>query len=82
MEKGLEFTSIKLFRQPMKEWCLLNGRNVKIKPNDSKRYEVKCMAKHCQSLYFISKVGGSETYRLKTLITKHMCVRTMKGKLA
>ena len=43
----LEFNSIEEFIIAMKEWCLLNERTVKMKPNDSKRYKVKCVEKWC-----------------------------------
>ena len=63
----------------MKEWCLFNGQDVIMKPNDKLRCMVKCKVAKCRWLCFVSKVGGSETYRLKTLIDKHNCV---KGHLA
>ena len=37
---GLEFNSIKEFKVAMKEWCLLNERDMKRRPNDSKRCKV------------------------------------------
>ena len=33
-KKGLEFTFIKQFKSAMKEWCVFNGRDVVMKPND------------------------------------------------
>ncbi|KAJ1424435.1 hypothetical protein SESBI_11625 [Sesbania bispinosa] len=48
------------------------------------RYErcrVKC--KHrCNFLALVSKVGGAETYRMKTLIPRHTCGRVFNNKNA
>ena len=37
MEKVLKFSSTNQFRKTIREWCLLNGRDVRHRPNDSKR---------------------------------------------
>ena len=66
----------------MKEWCLLNGRDVILKPNDKLRCRVRCKDENCEWLCFVNKVGGSDTFRLKTLKSKHTYVKTIKGHLA
>ncbi|KAJ1442829.1 hypothetical protein SESBI_00712 [Sesbania bispinosa] len=46
--------------------------------NDSVRCRVKC--KHrCNFLALVSKVGGGQTYRMKTLIPRHTCGRVFNN---
>ena len=42
----LEFTFIKQFKCAIKEWCILNGRDVIMKPNDKSRCKVRCGAEN------------------------------------
>ena len=41
-KNGLEFTSIKQFKEVVREYNLLNGYDVRFRSNDSSRYKVKC----------------------------------------
>ena len=72
------FISIEQFMGVMKEWCLFNGNDVVMKPNERLRCKVKCKATNCGWLCFVSKVRGSETYKLRTLIDKHNYVKYVK----
>lgn len=52
-----------------------------MKKNDKVRCKVVCRD-GCEWTCFVSKVGGSLTYRLKTLVGVHTCGRTYKGRMA
>ncbi|XP_028800388.1 uncharacterized protein LOC114755691 [Neltuma alba] len=67
---GMEFTSIKQFKDALKEHSLLNGYVFDYVKNDKERCRVKCKSK-CGWLMFVSKEADSSTYRLKTLNPKH-----------
>ena len=67
---GMEFSSLKQFKQALMEHSVLNGREVKFFKNDDVRVRAICKRK-CEFLVLCSKVGGSQTFRVKTLIDTH-----------
>jgi hypothetical protein len=79
---GTEFLSLNQFKDAMKEWALLNGRDIRYVKNDKLRCRMKCNGESCEWMAFVSKVGCEETYRLKTYPGDHTCGRTFKGYLA
>ena len=74
--------SVNYFRVAIKKCCLLNGRDVKMKPNNFRRCKVQYMVKRCNILCFMSKVSNSDKFRLNTWKPKHTSLKTMKGHLA
>ncbi|XP_054806274.1 uncharacterized protein LOC129308940 [Prosopis cineraria] len=78
---GMEFTSIKQFRDALKEHSLLNGYAFDYIKNDKERCRVKC-TNRCGWLMFVSKESDSLTYRLKTLNPRHACGVTINAKRA
>ncbi|XP_028775369.1 uncharacterized protein LOC114732240 [Neltuma alba] len=78
---GMEFNSVQQFREALKEYCLLHGYDVKFLKNDKERCRVRCKKK-CGWLILVSKVGGSMTFRVKTLGPKHTCGVTFNSRLA
>jgi len=80
-EVGMEFDSISQFKAVIKEYANLHGFGVKFKKNDNVRCRVICQD-GCQWVAYVSKVGGSTTYSMKTYNEKHTCARSSGGKLA
>ncbi|XP_028770139.1 uncharacterized protein LOC114727614 [Neltuma alba] len=78
---GMEFNSIQQFREALKEYCLLHRYDVEFLKNDKERCRVRCKKK-CGWLIIVSKVGGSMTFRVKTLGPKHTCGVTFNSRLA
>ena len=78
---GMESGSLKDFKQALMEHSVLNEKEVKFVKNDQKRVRVICKKK-CGFLIMASRVGGSETYRVKTLIRRHKCGRVFGNKNA
>jgi len=78
---GMEFGSLKDFKQALMEHSVLNGKEVKFVKNDQKRVRAICKKK-CGFLIMASRVGGRETYRVKTLIGRHKCGRVFGNKNA
>ncbi|KAJ1392294.1 hypothetical protein SESBI_35938 [Sesbania bispinosa] len=56
-------------------------REIRFVKNDSVRCRVKCKNR-CNFLALVSKVGGDQTYRMKTLIPRHTCGRVFNNKNA
>jgi len=78
---GMEFCSFKDFKHALMEHSVLNGKEIKFVKNDGKRVRVVCKKKR-GFLIMVSKVGGSQTFRVKTLVGSHRCGRVMFNKNA
>jgi len=78
---GMEFGSLKDFKQALMKHSVLNGKEVKFVKNDQKRVRAICKKK-CGFVIMASRVGGRETYRVKTLIERHKCGRVFGNKNA
>ncbi|XP_014494665.1 uncharacterized protein LOC106756666 [Vigna radiata var. radiata] len=76
----MEFKSLKDFKSALQENSVLNGKEVKFVKNDLKRVRAVCK-KGCGFLIMASKVGSSQTFRVKTLVG-HNCGRTFGSKSA
>ena len=63
---GLEFASLKEFKEAILEYNVLNVRKIRFYFNDKKRARERC--KHCtEYLVYVNKVGQTDTYRLNTI---------------
>jgi len=69
---GMELGSLKDFKHALMEHSVLNRKEVKFVKNDHKRVRVVCKRK-CGFLIMVSKVGGKQTFRVKTLVGGHKC---------
>ncbi|WVZ21257.1 hypothetical protein V8G54_008579 [Vigna mungo] len=78
---GMEFGSLKEFKNALMEHSVLNGKEIKFVKNDLTRVRAKCKKK-CGFLIMASKVGGKETFRVKTLVGRHSCDRVFGNKSA
>ena len=77
---GMEFCSLKEFKQALKEYSVLNGREVVFLKSDDVRVRAICKKK-CGFLILCSKVGGSHTFRVKTLVDSHSCGRVFANRM-
>ncbi|XP_052734133.1 uncharacterized protein LOC108339256 [Vigna angularis] len=80
-ELGMEFCSLKKFKNALLEHSVLNGKEVKFVKNDLNRVRAVCKNK-CDFLIMASKVGGKQTFRVKTLVGRHSCGRVFGNKSA
>ncbi|KAJ1440952.1 Transposase, MuDR, plant [Sesbania bispinosa] len=78
---GIEFSSLKEFKDAILEHSVLNGREIIFEKNDKVRVRVRCK-QTCDFVALISKVGGSSTYRMKTLVSTNTCGRVFNNKNA
>ncbi|XP_022631479.1 uncharacterized protein LOC106780710 isoform X1 [Vigna radiata var. radiata] len=77
---GMEFKSLEEFKSALQEHSVLNGKEVRFVKNDLKRVRAICK-KGCGFVIMASKVGSSQTFRLKTLVG-HKCGRAFGSKSA
>ena len=78
---GLEFASLKEFKEDILEYNVLIGREIKFDLNYKRRARARC--KHCiDYLVYVSKVGQTNTYRLNTLQPKHTSGKVFNNKSA
>ncbi|KAJ1433698.1 Transposase, MuDR, plant [Sesbania bispinosa] len=71
---GMEFSSLKQFKDAILEHSMLNGRQIRYVKNDTVRVRVAC-SQSCEFTMLVSRVGRSTTYRVKTLVGRHTCGR-------
>jgi hypothetical protein len=75
---GMEFNSLKEFKDAIIEWIILNGHEITFVTNESYRVRVACKVKR-GFLALCSKVGDKHTYQIKTLNPDHMCGRVLNN---
>ncbi|XP_038680322.1 uncharacterized protein LOC119981316 [Tripterygium wilfordii] len=80
-ELGMIFTSLDEFKQAIMDYAVANGREIRVDRNDKKRCQVKCK-EGCPFRIWCSKIGGEETYQIKTFVNRHNCSRTFIVKQA
>ncbi|CAL8151536.1 unnamed protein product [Prunus armeniaca] len=79
---GMRFANKDELKEAIKEYAIMQGRNVKLVNNDNKRIQAKC-AGHtkCHFILFASKIYRDEqTFGIKTLSLEHECTRVDKLK--
>jgi len=80
---GMEFSSLKQFKDAILEHNVLNSREVKFVKNDKDRCRVVCKKKiECRYLVFCSRVVRTTTFKVKTLKPKHTCGMVIENKNA
>lgn len=80
---GMEFTSLQQFKEAAKDHATLTGRGITFPKNDFDRVRAVCKKKdQCPFVMLCSKVGGKQTFAIKTLIAPHTCGRVFNNKSA
>lgn len=79
---GMEFRSLKQFKDAVRDHTVLNGRQIRTVKNDGIRYRIKCRREDCAFVMLCSKVGGKATFSIKTMIGPHTCPRVFNNKSA
>ncbi|WVY91036.1 hypothetical protein V8G54_036550 [Vigna mungo] len=80
-ELGMEFCTLREFKNAVMEHSVLNGKEVKFVKNDGTRARAICKNK-CGFVIMASKVGGKQTFCVKTLVGEHNCGRVFGNKSA
>lgn len=69
---GMKFNSLSEFKDEIRKWYVLKGKEITFVKNESYRVRVECRGK-CDFLALCSKMGDRRTYQLKTWVGTHMC---------
>jgi hypothetical protein len=78
----MEFTSLEEFKEAIRDWNVMNNKEIKLVKNDSQRVRVVCRNKKCGYLVLCSKVSGQHTYQIKTFKGTHTCPNVINNKSA
>ncbi|XP_058753414.1 uncharacterized protein LOC131626580 [Vicia villosa] len=78
---GMEFNTLDYFREAIREWKVLNGREITFVKNEGYKVRVECNAK-CGFLMLCSKVGHKHIFAIKTIKYNHTCARVLDNKSA
>jgi len=77
---GMQFTCLQDFKEGMMEYFVLNGYQVCFPKNDHSRVKPVCKIKECPFTTYVSRVGETITFQLKTLELTHTCARVFYNK--
>ncbi|CAL9012236.1 unnamed protein product, partial [Prunus brigantina] len=78
----MQFSNKDELKEAIREYAIVQGRNIKLVKNDNKRIQAKC-AGHtkCPFILWASKIDRDEqTFAIKTLSLEHECTRVDKLK--
>ncbi|CAL8114776.1 unnamed protein product [Prunus armeniaca] len=79
---GMQFANKDELKEAIKEYAIMQGRNIKLVKNDNRRIQAKCVG-HTKCLFILwaSKIDRDEqTFSIKTLSLEHECTRVDKLK--
>ena len=71
--------NVRDIRDQIKEYELLNVRDIRYIKDDKLGCRVKCIGQNYEQIAFASNVGGSMTYKLRIIKEKHTCDKNFKG---
>lgn len=60
---GMDFKSLKDFKEGVREWCVLNGTQIKVLKNDKERCRIVCKDSNCLFTALCSKVAYSHSFK-------------------
>ncbi|KAK8663441.1 hypothetical protein V6N13_083260 [Hibiscus sabdariffa] len=82
MDNESDIDGSDLLHSAMKQYAMLNGYNVRLKVNDSRRLQVVCKA-GCPWMIWASRLHPKDinetTWQIKTYIGDHSCIRDTKN---
>jgi hypothetical protein len=79
---GMDFKSLEEFKNGIREWCVLNGTQMKILKNDKERCRIVCKDTKCHFTALCSKVAYNHSFKLKTWNGDHTCARVLENRSA
>ncbi|KAL6289343.1 hypothetical protein ACE6H2_006853 [Prunus campanulata] len=79
---GMHFGNKEELKEAIREYAIVQGRQVKLVKNDNRRIQAKCVGHtRCPFILFASKIDrDEETFAIKTLSLEHECTRVDKLK--
>ncbi|XP_020413915.1 uncharacterized protein LOC109947655 [Prunus persica] len=80
---GMQFANKDKLKEAIREYAIVQGRNIKLVKNDNKRIQTKCAGyTKCPFILWASKKmdTNKQTFAIKTLSLEHECTRVDKLK--
>jgi hypothetical protein len=82
LEKAMEFETLKMFKQAVKDYTIYHMREIKWVKNDKSRYRAACVAENCGWEIFCSWSKLTNSFQVKTFSSTHDCPRGFVNKQA
>jgi hypothetical protein len=82
LEKGMEFETLKTFKNAVREYNIALGRVFRWVKNDKERVRAKCRQEDCPWEIFCSWSKVNLSFQVKTFETEHSCCRVFKNSQA
>ncbi|KAL5171605.1 hypothetical protein HKD37_16G044542 [Glycine soja] len=82
MKLGMEFNSLVDFKDAMRKYSILTGREVRFPKNEKIRVRVVCKSKGCSFKALVNQVENQTTFRMKTFEGEHTCGKVFNNKTA
>jgi len=77
---GMDFRSLKEFKDGVRKWCVLNETQIKTVKNDKERCRIVCKDTKCHFKALCSKVAYNHSFKLKTWNGDHTCGRVLENR--
>ncbi|XP_059431694.1 uncharacterized protein LOC132165226 [Corylus avellana] len=72
---------IQTFREAVKEYNLLRGREIRFKKNERRKSIVVCRDDKCQYRVYVRQVSDEQTFQIRSMQPKHVCGRQYKNSI-
>ncbi|XP_061340343.1 uncharacterized protein LOC133286856 [Gastrolobium bilobum] len=82
LEVGMEFVSLQLFKNVVKDYSIDLGRQFKWLKNDKVRARAKCSNDECDWMIYCSWNNKMKAFQIKTFNNIHTCCRLFRNKRA
>ena len=82
LEVGMEFDTIKMFLEAVKDHTFFHGKDMKWIKDDAIRARTRCKQIGCPWDVFCSWFEVIRSFQIKTFLEEHMCGRVLKNKQA
>jgi hypothetical protein len=80
-ENGQRFPDVYTFREAIRQYNVLRGKDIIFKKNDKDRVCIVCKDSHCEYRVYGRQVKGEETFQVRSLKPKHSCLRRYKNNI-
>ncbi|XP_059443363.1 uncharacterized protein LOC132175432 [Corylus avellana] len=81
MENEHRFPDVYMFREAIRQYNVLRGKDIVFKKNDKDRVCIVCKDSSCEYRVYGRQVKGEETFQVMSLNPKHSCLRRYKNNI-
>ncbi|XP_059434802.1 uncharacterized protein LOC132167790 [Corylus avellana] len=77
----MTFPDIQTFREAVKEYNLLRGKEIRFKKNERRKSIVVCRDDKCRYRVYAMQVSDEQTFQIRSMQPKHVCGRQYKNSI-